>query len=531
MASRTLAPRLRRLLTGAAPEMQTKGLSGRLRSYFRQYVVPGQPYTVDWNTDRAVKEGFEGNPWVFRAIHVTASKIVRRPVVLRQGDPDKGVPLKPAADPTRLLHVLNVQANPWEVALLFRYRLVALFLLSSKGVFVEVVRSRAGRIALLNLVDPDMVEILPTVIGHAPDGTPDVDPIGAFRVTVNDGTGPYNELPRFNPKAGYAQQPKAILWIRSPHPTLMFRGMTPTQAAGLSIDMDKAARLYNKRFMDGNGRPDIGLAVSGTPDEDVLEILEARFNGSDGGTVAFQAEAASVLDLSGSPRDTQWAEGMDRSRKEVSMAFGVPESVLGDASGRTWDNADAEKANWLEDTVLPLTDMLDAQLDILTGSYSDTLFLRTDWSDEWVLNRHKREEIAKADEDFEKGRITLDEWREIAGKEPLNQPYSRVHYLPGGTVVAGSDEDVAIVAKLPGFGTGAPADPGIEARRGAEVGTRAGVREAENINSARSLRLVQAGQRAGATAALERRDATAAIEGRLEGKQGGARAGAPAVWR
>lgn len=529
MASRTLAPRLRRLLAGP-PQMQTKGLSGRLRTYFRHYVVPGQPYTVEWNTDRAVREGFEINPWVFRAIHVTASKIVRRPVILREGDPRKGKPLDPKADPTRLLHVLNVQANPWEVGLVFRYRLIAQFLLSSKGVFVEVVRSRAGRIALLNLIDPDQVEIMPTTIGHAPDGTPLVDPIGAFRVTVNDGTGPYNELPRFDPKAGFGQQPKSVLWIRSPHPTLMFRGMTPTQAAGLSIDMDKAARLFNKRLMDNNGKVSTLIAVKGTPDDDALEIIEARFNGADGDTVAIQAEAADVLDLTGNARDSQWAEGMDRARKEVSLAFGVPESVLGDSSGRTWDNADAEKANWLEDTVLPLTDMLDAQLDILTGSYSDTLYLRTDWSDEWVLNRHKREEIAKADEDFAAGRISLDEWREIAGKEPINEPWSRVHYLPGGSVVAGSDEDVKIVAKLPGLGTGAPANPGEEARRGAEIGSRAGTREAENINSARSLRLVQAGQRAGAATALERRDATAAIEGGLEGKQSGARAGAPA-WR
>lgn len=527
MAARTLAPRLRRLLAGPPP-MEQKGLSGRLRTFYRHYVVPGQPYVVDWNTDRAVKEGFEINPWVFRAVHVTASKIVKRRIVLRQGDPDTGLPLDSAADPTRLLHVLNVQANPWEVGLVFRYRLVAQFLLSSKGVFVEVVRSRAGRIALLNLLDPDMVEIMPTVIGHAPDGSELVDPLGAFRVTTNDGTGPYNELPRYDPKAGYAEQPKAVLWVRSPHPTLMFRGMTPTQAGALSIDMDKAARLFNKRLMDSNGKVTTVLAVQGNPDEDVLEIIEARVNGADGDTVAVQAEAVSVVDLSGNARDSQWAEGMDRSRKEISIAFGVPESVLGDASGRTFDNADAEKFNWLEDTVLPLTDMLDAQLDILTGGYSDTLWLRTDWTGEWVLGRYKREEIKQASEDFAEGRITLDEWRVIAGKEPLDEPWSRVHYLPGGSVVAGSGEDVEIVAKLPGFGTGAPADPGAEARRGAAIGSLAGVREADNVNSARTLRLVEQGQRA--PVALERRDATAALEVDLEGKQGGARAAA-AIWR
>lgn len=534
MASRTLAPRLRRLLAGpapAAPAVQTKGLSGRIRTFIRHYVVPGQPYTVDWSVDRAVREGFEVNPWVFRAVHVTASQIISRRVVLRQDDPVTGEPLDVAADPTRLLHVLNVQTNPWEVAKVFRYRLIAQFLLSSRGVFIEVVRSRAGRIAELHLIDPDMVRPVPIKIGEDADGVDVVDPLGAFEVTVHDGSGPYNVLPRYNPKAPFEQQPKAILWVRSPHPTVMFQGMSPMQAAALSADMDKAARLYNKRFMDGNGKPEYGIAVQGMADEDQIEILEARANGKTGGALAFQAESASILDFGGSPRDSQWAEGMDRSRKEIAMAFGVPESVLGDASGRTWDNADAEKANWLTDTVLPLTEMLDAQLDLLTGSYSDTLFLTTDWSGEWILGRRKREEIKKADEDFAAGRITLDEWREIAGKPKFDEPWSRVVYLPGGTVVAGSPEDVEAVAGLPGFGTGTPADPGDEARRGATVGTRAGVREAENVNNARSLRLVAAGQRDGGAPALQRRDVTAAIESSLEGKQSGARAGAPAGWR
>lgn len=519
MASRTLAPRLRQWLTGPPPQVQTKGLSGRIRTFFRHYVVPGQPYVTDWNTDRAVREGFEVNPWIFRAVHVTASKIIDRPMVLREGSP-AGKPIEKAADPTHLLHVFNVQANPWEVALVFRYRLIAQFLLSSKGVFIEVIRSRAGRIANLVLLDPDMVDPLPTVIGHDPrTGVEIVDPIGAFQVKVNDGTGPHNDRPRFDPKATFEQQPQAVLWVRSPHPTLMFRGMSPMQAAALSTDMDKAMRLYNKRFMDGNGRPEMVIAVSGTPDEDALEILEARVNGGDGGAVAVQAEAASILDLTGNPRDSQWAEGMDRARKEVSMAFGTPESVLGDASGRTFDNADAEKYNWLTDTVVPLTALLDAQLDALTGGYADSLFLGTDWSGEWLLGRHKREEIDRAANDFTEGRITLDEYREVAGLEPLDQPWSRVLYLPGGTVVAGDPEDVKTVAALPAFGAGQPADPSDEARRGADAGSRAGVREADNVNTARVLRLAETRP----PAALARRDATAALEGALEGKQGGAR--------
>jgi len=526
MASRTLAPVLRRLLS-RAPARETKGYSGRVTSFFRQYVVPGQPYTTRWNTDRAVREGFEVNPWIYRAVHVTASKLISWEMVLRQGDPKKGKPLDPAADPTRLLHTLNIQANPWERAKVFRYRLIAQFLLSSKGVFIEIRRSRAGRIAMLTLLDPDMVEILPTVIGENPDGTKRVDPIGAFRVTVNDGSGPYNELPRFNPAASFEDQPGSVLWVRSPHPTMMFQGMTPMQAAGLSADMDKAARLYNKRFMDQDGRPGGLVLVKGFVNKDTLEIIEARVNGGPGSLgrmTAIEGDALEFVDTSGNPRDTQWSDTMDRMRKEVSIAFGTPESVLGDASGRTFDNADAEKANWLEDTVTKLADLLDDQLDVLTGSWDDALFLRHDYSGEWVLGRHKRDEIDRASTDLKEGRITLNDWREIAGLEPLDDPWARVRFLPTGVVIAGDPEDVAAVAELPMLGSPQAADPGAEAQRGAAIGSQAGARQAENVVSAQRLRLVQQSVRGGAAPrALEQRDVLAVNDGDLEDKEGGAR--------
>lgn len=524
MARWTLAPRLREWITGRRPT-ESKGLGNRVRSFFRQYVVPGQPYSNEWNTDRAVREGFECNPWIFRAVHVIASEAVGRKIVLRQGDPDTGPPVAKQADPTRLLHVFNVQANPWERAKVFRYRLIAQWLLSSKGVFIEVVRTRANRIGMLNLLDPDLTDPVPT-LETLPDGTEKIDPIGMFRVNVRDGSKPWNDLPRYRPEATFEEQSNSVLWVRSPHPTMMFRGMTPMQAAAMSADMDRAARWYNRRFMDNDGRPGGVLLVKGNVEDNTLEILEARFNGgpdSAGRTSAIEGDHMEWVDTSGTPRDSQWSESMDRMRKEVAMTFGTPESVLGDASGRTFDNADAEFEVWWSTTMRTMLAMLDDQLDILTGDYDDMLFFRHDLSDVWVLGRHKRAEIDRAAEDFKAGRITLNEFREIAGLEPIDEAFARVHYLPSGTVVAGAEDDVAEVAKLPMVGAPQAANGSEEARRGASIGSQAGVRQADNINSARSLRLVaQSGGRP--PAALEQRSALAALEeSEVEGEQSGAR--------
>lgn len=527
MARRILAPALRRALTGRGPArpVESKSLAGRVLANFRQYVVPGQPYTQDWSTDRAVKEGFEVNPWIFRAVHVTAQALIAKKIVLRQGDAHEGRPIEPSADPTRLLHLLNVQTNDWERAKLFRYRLIAQYLLSSRGVFIEVTRTRAGKIGMLNLLDPDLTEIVPTRTEFA-DGTVKTDPLGAFRVTLSSSDdGPYNLLPRYDPKATHAQQPQSVLWVRLPHPTMMFQGMSPMQAAALSADMDRAARLYNKRALDSDGLLNMLIMVKGTVEQDTLEIIEGRVNGGPGArsrAVALAADAVDVKELSNAARDIQWAEGSERARKEISIAFGVPESVLGDASGRTFDNADAEVAIWKEHTLLPLAESLDDQLDILTGGYDDQIYLRHDFSDDWLLGRHKRENAKQRAADVAAGLVTIDEYRAAAGLPEMNIPATRVLYLPGGRVPAGADEDVTALAELTTLGAGQAADPAEEARRGAETGSQAGVHAAENINNARSLRLVS-----NPPPVLERR----AVQPELEDKQGRARADQDQFWR
>lgn len=518
MAGRELFPALRRLF-GPSP-VEKKGLAERVRASSRAYVTPGQPYSNTWNVDRAVREGYEGNPLVYRAIEVICQNAIAQRIILRKGDPDEGTILDLTKDPSRLLYVLNRRANPWETALIFRHRMVAQYLLSSRGVFIEVILTRSGRVGMLNLVDPDLVDIVPSE--KRDPQTNEVlsaDPIGAFRVRVPGGG--YDELPRYDPEA--EDQPSSILWIRSPHPTVMWAGMSPVQAAGMSIDLDKYARIYNRRFLQNDGRPGGLLSVKGTANRETMERIQAQFNGgpeSAGRTTVISADAVSYADTSGSPRDLMWGELSKMTKTEISTAFGVPESVMGDASGRTFDNADAEYAMFWEHRMLPLLRGLDDQLDILTGGYDDDLYLRHDLSKVWVLGRHKRAEIQIAREDVGLGLRTINEYREMADLDPVPGDFGNVLLVPGGKIVGTDDQDLAErVAELPMLGTPVPPDPGEAAQQGAQIGGLAGAQLAnDNVNASR-LRLVAGEDRA-----------PAAIEGRksvleLEGKQGGARAG------
>jgi HK97 family phage portal protein len=488
---REFFPGLRRKFRGSAPE--TKSLDGRVSSQRNFYSVPGQPYNPDWNTDKAVREGYQYNPYVFRAVEVIAQNALARRIVLRRDDPRDGPILETDeldAYQRRLLRVLNRKSNKWEVAPIFRHRMVAQYLLSSRGLFIEVIRNRSGSLWGVMLLDPDMVEIVPTY-ETLPDGSQGprvINPIGAFRVRTNAaGQGSWEDRPPYDPEATVEEQPSGVLWVRSPHPTLFTRGMSPIEAAALSVDLDRYARLYNRRFMEQDGRPGGILSVKGNITDATAQRLQARFTGGPevaGRTTVIEAESMSWQDTSGHPRDTQWGDTMDRMRREISIAFGVPESVLGDASGRTFDNADAEYASFWEHTMQPLLRMLDAQLDVLTeGGYDDDLYLQHDTSDVWVLGRHQRTAEDRAITRYEKGVDTVDEVRDVHGKDPLNIPASRTLHLPPGKVIVSDGlhpGDEEAVAALPMMGMPQPADPGVEAQAGAAEGSALGGRIAGN---------------------------------------------------
>jgi phage portal protein BeeE len=441
VARRRFLPAIRQALTGGT---RVQGdLDARIVSGPSGYVVPGQPYPVDWSVARSVEEGYSWNPYVFRCVEFVAANERARRMVLRSEDPDTGPIIEADAqsrEQRRILRVLNRRANEWEIAQVWRHRLTAQFMLSSRGVFVEAVRTRSGGIHSVYLLDPDRVLPVPGRRKKNPNDPNEkgvVVPIESFRVTtaVANGSPHYDWRPPFDPDADAESQPTGIVWLRSPHPTMFERGMSPVEAAGLSVDLDRYARLYNRRFMMEDGRPGGVLSVKGDLDPQYEEVLQQRFRGgpdvSNSRTTVIQADDMSWADTSGTPRDTQWGDTMDRTKREICVAFGLPESVVSDSSGETFDNADADYAKAWEHCMLPLFRLLDGQLDVLSpGGYDDDTFLNHDVSDVWVLGRHKRAEEDRAAADLDRGTITVDEYREICGRDPWDVPATRVLWIP-----------------------------------------------------------------------------------------------------
>ncbi len=278
-----------------------------------------------WPLERAVAEGYERVVWAFKAVAVIGENTAREdvPFEVVEGEKDD---LRVVEDHP-IARLLNGRANPLETGSVFLERLSAQLLLSKRGAFVEVVKSNMGTPVRLDLLPPSRTRIVPgyeSLVDH-------------YEVTRLDGT-------RYNVEAD------RVRWVRRPHPIDPYSGMTPLEAAGMSVELDYFARLYNLSFMRNDGRPGGIVGITGPEpqggglNDTDLQKLEARFGRgpTEAGKISVVEGEITYADLAAKPRDSSYNSVSSNCKTEILCAFGTPESILGNASGRTFDNAEQE---------------------------------------------------------------------------------------------------------------------------------------------------------------------------------------------
>lgn len=364
-----------------------------------------------WPVERAVAEAYERVVWVYKAVESISGHASSLPFRLKQGEE--------VLDDHPLYRVMNKRANPMETGRQFRKRLSAQLLLSKRGAFVEVTKSRAGDIVRMDLLPPGRTMPIP--------GTGQ-DLISHFEVLRADGS-----RTRIDPEN--------VRWLRDPHPLDPYSGVTPLEAAGMSVELDFFTRLFNVSFLRNDARPGGVLAVNGEMDPGSMDRIEDRFGKGpvEAGKLTVIAGEVSYVDLAAQPRDMQHETTANIAKKEILTAFGVPESVIGDASGRTWDNAEQEEYNYWSITMPPHLSLITTGLDEDSEDDLEGLF---DTEGIAVLQRIHRLRREEARTEFEAGLISIDEYREIAGYEAVDNEHTRSLWLSQGKQeIPTSDED------------------------------------------------------------------------------------------
>lgn len=388
-------PALRRRVETTALPMPDESPKAVLDAYYRQLaafgnrIENGNP-VQSWPIERAVSEGYARVVWVFKAVDTIAGNAARLKFRLRSG--------QDVIDDHPLYRLLNHgKANPLETGWQFRKRLSAQVLLSPRGAFVEVTQSRMGTPTRLDLLPPGRT------FPVAGSGN---DLLSHFE--VNDiRTGKRKFI-----------DPERVRWIRDPDPVDPYSAITPLGAMGMSIELDHFARLYNVAFMKNDGRPGGVLGVAGDMEDSAMDRIESKFGRgpAESGKLTVLAGEVSYVDTSARPRDMQYSQTSSTAKVEILAGFGVPESQLGNASGRTFDNAEAESYVYWERTMLPHCDLVSSAFD---QDSEEELIGELDTSVIEVLELPKRQKRAEARSEFDLGLRSVYSYAQMAGIEEI----------------------------------------------------------------------------------------------------------------
>lgn len=405
----------------------------------------GRPYHDLWDIERAYREGFQKITWVQRCIDAIAGNQARLSVILRKDNSRDGQVLTGRrALRSPLIEIFNTKSNDAENAFIFRYRLSSQLLMSSRGAFIEKIKGRDGRLIGLSLLPPQSTAPIP----HPKTF------VSGYEVSMPNGD-------------KTILKKEDVLWIRRPHPLDPYLSLTPMESAGIAIEIENLAKVYNRNYLINDGRPGGILVVKGEIDDDDKDELRNRFRGNLGRagvtTVISSDEGVDYVDTSANPRDAAYVQMRQIQKEEILAAFGVPESVIGNASGRTFSNAAEEHRVFWNETMLPHLDLLARGFDEL----DEVNYVDFDVSNVPVLILYKQERSRYFMEEVQMGLISTNEYRELTSRKKVESDLADSLLMnPNLTPIANTEKKMeqqpqGAMPGMPGMpGAMPPGEPG-----------------------------------------------------------------------
>jgi HK97 family phage portal protein len=348
------------------------------------------------------REGYAGNPVVFRCVRMIAEAAAATPLRAKAGG---------RVETEHPLLDLLAAPNPHQSGAELLEAVYGHLQVSGNAYIEQVELNRRPR--ELYALRPDRVKVIP-----GPTGWPD-----GYEYTVN------GKRMRFMADAQTGRMP--VLHLRQFHPVNDHYGMSPLEAAASSVDVHNAGQAWNKALLDNAARPSGALVYTGpdgagTLTDEQFDRLKAQF--SDEYTGAGAAGRPLVLEggldwkpMSHSPADMDFLDAKHAAAREIALAFGVPPMLLGIPGDNTYSNyKEAQLAFW-RGTVLPLVDKAVGRLTTWLGPAFGAVKLEADRDRVTALSAEREALWARVER---ASFLSDDEKRRAVGLEPLGRPAS-----------------------------------------------------------------------------------------------------------
>lgn len=235
----------------------------------------------------------------------------------------------------------------------------------------------------------------------------------------------YGYMPRMGGMPiGYL--PSEVIAFRYPNPANQWRGLSPLAAARLAADSANAAMRSNRNiFANGVqaggfiGPPSGGML---TPEQarDLEEDISRRFKGVDKAhrwgvlRYDFALKEAGIT-----PKDAEFLGMLKWTLEEGCRAYGIPLDLVG--GQRTYENVNAALLALWMNTVIPEKRMIESELgeQLLPMFPGQADSVELDISGVAILKEDDQKTWTMANQQIERGVLTINEWRKEKGLDPV----------------------------------------------------------------------------------------------------------------
>lgn len=245
-------------------------------------------------------------------------------------------------------------------------------------------------------------------------------------------------------------KPEQIIYVHNPDPKHPLRGQSLLKAGVAAIQTETQIASYHSRILDNGGKVEgVFKFKTGPLTEDQLEKIkdkyEKEYSGAKkAGRPLFLGGDADYVTMGLTPQEMSYLEAKKMTLQDICILTGVPQSMLASTSEVKFDNADADRAIFLRETIKPLLKTLTNALDYALFP-DDRSLTFIDPTPENVEEKRKNIETANTI-----NAITTNEKRELLAElgivlDPIGPegddilvPFS---VMPLGSEPAGQNED------------------------------------------------------------------------------------------
>lgn len=255
-----------------------------------------------------------------------------------------------------------------------------------------------------------------------------------------------------------------IMHIKAFSPTNDFYGEPPSRSAATSIDQDNLAAQWNVSLLNNQARP--GLVLESPPNMPPMkkpqrDSLRKEFDnfyagGPNAGKALVAGGGFTVKEIGFTPKEMDWKQGRVMSQVQIALSLGVPPELVGIQGQKTFSNYQEARKSFYEETVIPLADMLTAELTNFLGwrwpKAGGTFVIAVDKENVDALKEGRDAKWERVGKAQDRGTITINEARAELGFEETDGgdqilvaanrlPLSAVSPTDGGEVMPRMEEE------------------------------------------------------------------------------------------